>query len=68
MQLRHMTGSVIEVDTVRCGKELLLQVGEGDAFGPVLAYMMFTSFPACIISASEEEMDYLRSGGYIIEM
>lgn len=68
MKLKHMTGSVIDVDAARCGEDLLLQVDGGDAFGPILAYMMFTSFPECIISASEEELRHLRAGGYILEV
>ncbi len=68
MKLRHMTGSVVDVDATKCGDEMLLSIENGDAFGPLIAGMMFNSFPECIVSASSEEQDYLRSGKFIIDV
>lgn len=68
MKLMHMTGSIVKVDVARCGDEMLLCMDGGDVFGPLIAGMMFTSFPECIVSASDEEKQYLRIGGFILDV
>jgi len=66
MRLRHFSGKICDVEIVD-KTEPLLRVGDGDPFGPLVAGMMFESFPECIVDVDEDEERLLKKGGFVID-
>jgi len=66
MRLRHLTGQILDVDIVDSEDGHLLSCDSGDPFGPLVAHVMFGSFPACVVDAHVVEIDKLVDSGFIL--
>jgi len=67
MQLKHFCGKVVEMEILDADPCPVIRAPGGDSFGPIVAGMMFWSFPECIVEASDDEVALLRAGGFIID-